>query len=74
MLGAWAYIFKKLAIFGSADYITIFSVSFLLKENCWPEFLIYCGAIGWLTYIIKKESKIPYIPAILISTAICILS
>ncbi|MDR0744625.1 MAG: hypothetical protein LBE97_01575, partial [Holosporales bacterium] len=28
--GALSYIFKKLAIFGSADYITIFSISFLL--------------------------------------------
>ena len=66
-IGGLFYILKKKMAFGIADYIVIFSISFVLPKSHWPEFLAICGGLGILTSLYFKDKKFPFIPSILIS-------
>lgn len=68
-IGCGFYFIKKQTVFGLADYIIIFAISFLLPDNdTWPFFIIFCGSFGVLISILTQSRKFPFIPGILMST------
>jgi hypothetical protein len=72
VIGILLFLIRNAIAFGAADYITVFSISFLLNREYWLEFIIYCGVIGCITSVIKKEEQFSFISAILLSSAICL--
>lgn len=73
LVGITFYLWKKSQAFGIADYIVVCANSFLISDTKSPFFIILCGIFGILLSIILHKDKIPFIPAILISTLVVVL-
>ena len=73
LIGATYFFIKRKQAFGLADYIIAIAVGFILPENQWPMFLVYTGIFGALIGIVRKERKLPFIPAIILSLVVIAL-
>lgn len=73
IIGLIFFFWKHRAAFGLADYFAVFASSFLITDIQSPFFILLCGAFGVLLSIITKNCKIPFIPAILLSTLAIVL-
>ena len=67
-IGVFSGILFRKKVFGTGDYVITFAISFVMPEQMWPFFLILSGGIGVLTSLILKESKIPFIPALIFAS------
>lgn len=70
VIGVAFYVWKKSIAFGAADYIVVCANSFLICDVQSPFFIILCGIFGILFSIILHQDKIPFIPAMLLSTLV----
>jgi hypothetical protein len=74
--GLLYYIAKKKHGLGMADYVVVFSESFLLNDNSWPLFIALCGFFGIVSYALlrprhaPKTQGFPFIPSILVSALV----
>lgn len=72
LIGIIFYFWRGTIAFGTADYIVVFAISFLITDDQSPFFILLCGAFGILLSIISKNRKIPFIPAILLTTLVIV--
>ncbi len=70
-IGLITKLFQKRKVVGTADYVVFFAISFILKYDKWPLFMMLCGGIGVLIALISKTKRIPFIPVILLSLLLC---
>ena len=63
----------KTQAFGAADYIVVIAVSFLITDEQSQFFILLCGVCGIITALIFEKQKFPFIPAILLASAIAYL-
>ena len=73
LIGVAFYVWKGVIAFGSADYVVVGANSFLITDAQSLFFIILCGIFGILLSLILKKSKIPFIPAMLLSTLVILL-
>lgn len=62
------YKIRNKQAFGIADYIIIFGSSFIVGDN-WYYFITECGIFGVLLCLFYQKT-IPFIPAIILATAV----
>ncbi len=70
IIGLIFFFWKHRTAFGLADYFVVFASSFLITNEQSPFFILLCGAFGILLSVITRNYKIPFIPAILLSTIV----
>ena len=73
LIGIAFYVWKGVIAFGSADYVVVGANSFLITDAQSLFFIILCGIFGILLSLILKKSKIPFIPAMLLSTLVMLV-